>query len=369
MRHPKNLASQWDEHFVEEIEFGNRYGLIGSLRRIPKVIYSREAQLKLQRLLTTVSPEVAHAHNVYHHISPSIFPILHQHNVPTFLTLHDLKLACPAHSMLTHDGLCERCKGGHYYNVIRHRCIKNSVSLSSLVFLETVAHRLLGIYERGVTQFISPSRFLRDKLVEWGWDPRKIAHIPNFVSIPDTPRFGDTGAILYLGRLSQEKGLRTLIRAATKARANILLAGDGPEANSLRSLAGELAAPVRFLGHVAQSDLPAVMEQVSSVILPSECYENAPLSIMEGSAAGIPVIGSRIGGIPELIHEGVTGATFAAGSTEELAARLAEFSQMPLSKLRSIGEAGREWMASEFSERAFVDRTLALYSHHGVTCA
>ena len=132
MRHAQNLATPWSEFFVDEVEFGNDYSLREKLVRVPKVIYSFEAREKLARLLKAVEPDVCHAHNIYHHISPSILGLLKRRGIPTVLTLHDLKIACPAYSMLTHDGICERCRGGRLYNVLAHRCIKGSRALSAI---------------------------------------------------------------------------------------------------------------------------------------------------------------------------------------------------------------------------------------------
>jgi glycosyltransferase involved in cell wall biosynthesis len=126
MHHPKNMSTPWSAFFVDEIEFGQDYSFAQKLLRAPKVIYSIEARRKLNRLLNQVKPDVAHAHNIYHHISPSILSLLKGRGVPTVLTLHDLKIACPAYHMLAPDGICERCKGGHLYNVVANRCIKGS---------------------------------------------------------------------------------------------------------------------------------------------------------------------------------------------------------------------------------------------------
>ena len=136
MQHSSNFDTPWSEYFVNEIEFGAQYSTWQKLAWIPKVIYSFEARRKLARLVDMVQPDVCHAHNIYHHLSPAILSLVKSRGVPVVLTLHDLKLACPAYKMLTHDGICERCKGGRLYNVMWHRCIKESISLSAVVMLE-----------------------------------------------------------------------------------------------------------------------------------------------------------------------------------------------------------------------------------------
>ena len=181
MHHPENLPSKWENYFVNEIEFGTNYSPWEKLQRIPKIIYSLEARRKLNELIHKVNPDIAHIHNIYHHISPSILGVLREHGMPVVLTLHDLKLACPSYKMLTHDGICERCKGGKIYNLVLHQCVKQSLTLSSIIFLETLVHRMLGSFSRYVDRFVVPSRFLLNKMVEWGWEPQRFEYIPNFV--------------------------------------------------------------------------------------------------------------------------------------------------------------------------------------------
>ena len=212
MTHSQNLPSAYSEYFVDEIEFGENYSLLQSALRVPKVIYSREAQEKLNRLIDKTAPNAAALHNIYHHISPSILSTLKSRDIPVVMTLHDLKLACPSYKMLASDGICERCKGGKLRNVIRHRCVKNSLALSAVVYLESSLHRMLGTYDKCVDRFIVPSQFFKTKLSEWGVDASKMVHVPNFV---DAQAFepGDSAGdyFLYFGRLAPEKGVATLL--------------------------------------------------------------------------------------------------------------------------------------------------------------
>ena len=179
---PKKLDSPWSDHFVEEIELGEHYTLRGKLTRAAKVIYSFEARGKLARLLDAVRPDVCHAHNIYHHLSPSILGVLHDRGIPTVMTLHDLKIACPAYNMLAADGICERCKGGRLHNVLRHRCIKQSTSLSAVVMVESILHRLLGSYRNYVRRFVVPSQFYISKFCDWGFPRAQFHHVPNYIA-------------------------------------------------------------------------------------------------------------------------------------------------------------------------------------------
>jgi len=137
MSHCENIETPWKEYFVNTIEFEEKYSVFKKIQMAPKVVFSFEARRKLSRLLESVYPDFCHVHNLYHHISPSVLSVLKHHEIPTILTLHDLKIACPAYKMLTHDGVCERCKSGKLYNVLRHKCIKQSVPISAVVMIES----------------------------------------------------------------------------------------------------------------------------------------------------------------------------------------------------------------------------------------
>ena len=191
MQHARNLPTPWSKYFIDEIEFGENYSLSEKLVRAPRVVYSVQARRRLARLLTKSHPDICHAHNIYNHISPSILGLLKRQQIPVVLTLHDLKIACPAYNMLASDGICERCRDGRLYNVVLHRCIKGSAALSGLMMIEAVLHRLVGSYTRCVSRFVVPSRFYADKLQQWGFPSHMFRHVPNFVDVRSyEPRFG-----------------------------------------------------------------------------------------------------------------------------------------------------------------------------------
>ncbi len=368
MQHPKNLPSPWAPYFIDEIEFGADYSAWEKLLKVPKVIYSLEARRKLGNLLNAMRPNIAHAHNVYHHISPSIFGVLKRRNIPTVLTLHDLKLACPAYKMLAHDGICERCKDGALSHVVRNRCVKNSLALSGMIWLEASVQRMLGCYADNVDRFITPSRFYLEKLVEWGWERKRFVHIPNFVDVDaHKPDYAIGQAFLYFGRLAPEKGLTTLVKAAALAQVPVWIVGTGPEEEALKQRVVQTGANVKFLGYKSGAELHALVQAARAVVLPSEWYENAPMSILESYALGRPVIGAAIGGIPELIREDETGISFKSGDVDALAAALRRIADMPDAQVAHRGRSGRQWVENEFTVECYLERLLALYGEFGVT--
>lgn len=366
MRHPKNLETPWSRHFVDEIELGADYSLGEKIARVPKVIYSFEARRKLSRLLAEVAPDVCHAHNIYHHVSPSILGLLKQRDVPVVMTLHDLKIACPAYSMLTHDGICERCRGGRVHNVVVHRCIKGSRALSSIAMAEAVLHRLLGTYDTCVDRFIVPSRFYLEKLVEWGKPRSMFRHVPNFVDASGySPQFAPGRSFVYVGRLSREKGIATLLRAAAAAGCHVSVVGTGPQDEELQTLAATLGVSVTFHGYLRGDALHAAIRDARAVVLPSEWYENAPLSVLESYALGKPVIGARIGGIPELIREGETGIGFESADVASLTTALRRIVTLPDAQVEEMGRNARRWVEEEFTAERYRQSVLAVYEGLG----
>lgn len=367
MKHPRNQPTDWAEHFVDEIEFGHDYSPAQKVVMAAKVVWSWEARARLARLLDRFPADIAHLHCIYHHLSPAILPLLGARGVPAVMTAHDLKIACPAYKMLNRGGLCERCREGSVLNVLRHRCVRDSAAASAVVAVESGVHRLLDTWRRHLRMVVCPSRFFLEKFVEWGWRREQLVHIPNWVDA-DAFRPGPQpgSAALYFGRLAPEKGLKTLIRAAHAARVPLQLAGTGPEEAALRVLVAELGADVSFLGFVAGAALHEAVRQARCVVMPSEWYENAPMMVLEAMALGKPVIGARIGGIPEVVAEGETGLMYASGSVDDLARQLSALKSMADAGLADMGRAARARVEQRFSRRGYLQAMLALYARLGV---
>lgn len=228
-------------------------------------------------------------------------------------------------------------------------------------------HRALGLYADNVDRFVVPSRFLLEKLVQWGWARERFIHIPNFVDIDRFRPGAEIGRrFVYCGRLDELKGTETLLRAAALARQPVTLIGRGPLEPRLRALAAALGADVRFAGHLSKDALAAAIGQARAVVIPSEGHENAPLALLEAYAAGRPVIGARIGGIPELVREDETGMLYPPGDANALAAALGRFAALPDARVSAMGAAGRAWVAQDFNAAIYLERQLALYGSLGV---
>jgi len=324
MDSPENLDLPYKKYFVSYIDYNKPLGIFKKLKVSMKILYSLEAKRKISELLKNWMPDIVHLNNFAHQISPSILDVFKKYRIPTVMTMRDYKMVCPAYSMLLNGKPCEKCKNGKYYYCFKNKCNKNCRAKSFISMLEMyLHHKVLKIYE-SIDYFIAPSKFLMNKVKEMGFNKR-VVYLPNFVDLdvykPDYNSSEDS--IVYFGRLSEEKGLETLIDAVKNLNTNLKIIGSGPYKDRLNNkVIIEKIKNVFFLGYKKGEELRKIVGESLIVVVPSECYENCPRSILESFALGKPVIGSRIGGIPELVIDGETGYTFKAGDSKDLGGKI-----------------------------------------------
>ena len=364
MHHPKNMPSRWSEYFVEELEFGNAHGIKDKLVKASKAIYSFEAQDKLRKLLKVFPADVAHLHCIYHHLSPSVLPVLHEAGIPSVLTAHDLKIACPAYKMLNSTGVCERCKDGSVINVLRHRCVRNSLGASAIVMLESGLSRTMNTWQKYLGRVVAPSHFYRNKLIEWGWPEWQVTYVPNYVDVHAvTPSYEPGDYVLCAGRLAPEKGGATLARAAAQAGVKLRVAGTGPLEEELKAMPG--ADRIEWLGFCSGDALWNQIKGARALVLPSEWYENAPMSVLEAFASGKPVVGADIGGIPEMITPEI-GWVFPSGNVDALAGVLTEVFARSDADIAEMGRKARVHCATHFNRTRYIEGIETVYRELGV---
>lgn len=360
MKDSRNLPSEYDRFFVEAVDYENP-GLSAKLSAAGKIVYSFDAKAKMRALLESFSPDVAHFHIFQHQISPSVFGPLRQKKIPLILTLHDLKPLCPNYKMLTNGMICEQCKGGNFYHCLHNRCSKGSGLKSLVSTIEMYFHYAKGYYQ-SVDRYIAVSEFYRRKMIEFGFNEQQIVTIPNCI---DTTRFDfsndDKGYGLYFGRLSEEKGIVTLLRALRLSpEIPFMIAGTGPLEAELRHMAADLKLNVTFCGFQKGEALQKLIREASFTVIPSEWYENCPMSVLESLSIGKPVIGAQIGGIPELIDQGRDGLTFESGNAGDLASKMKLlWKDAPLRK--NMGRHGRSKVARDYNPKKHYNSTMALY--------
>ena len=364
--HELNEPAEFAEFFPPPMDTERVSLNLKAVQSVRELIYSNAARSGLKAVIERFVPDIAHAHNIYGRLSLSVLDELKSAGVPVVMTLHDLKLVCPSYLMLNDGKVCELCRGKKFYHAALTRCHKGSFPASFVYALESWINHALGKYN-AVSRFITPSRFLRDKCVEYGLNTGQITLIPNFIeaqSIPCSNTMGDY--FLFLGRLSKEKGVKTLLNAykGLSAKIALTIVGDGPERPMLEKMAADQALNVRFTGYLSGMALQEALSNARAVIMPSECYENAPLSLLEAFAYAKPVIGARIGGIPEMVDEGVNGYLFEAGNVAALAETLAKFLALSGAEITSMGQAARAKIEREYTAERHVAMLLDLYRTH-----
>lgn len=348
MAHPRNLHSPFSSYFVSRVDFEGSASWLRKAKAGGRMLYSWEARRRLGALIKAEKPDVAHLHNIYHHISPSILPVLKKAGVPVVLTFHDYKFLCPVYTLYRDGGPCEECRSGRFIHCLQHRCSKRSYLKSAWNTLEMVLHHpVLHIYDL-VDCFICPSRSLKNRMAG-RIDDRKLFVLPNFIS--ESPSFGprsDGKTIVYFGRLSAEKGLLTLLRAVQGLDARCLIIGDGPQRTSLEKRARERRLDrVTFLGFRSAAEVRGYVRDAAFTILPSEWYENSPRAVLESFALGKAVVASRIGGLPELVKDEETGLTFQAGNALELKEKIIRLLHDP-QKSEEMGLRARQLALEKF---------------------
>jgi glycosyltransferase involved in cell wall biosynthesis len=364
MKHPQNVESEFENKFVDHIDFGDSFragGLMSRLRAFRRSLYSDEARAKFASLLEATHPDIVHLQNFRRHLTFSIVEEARSRNIPVVFTAHDYDPICPNSLLLAHGKVCTACGGRNFHKAAFIRCKENSVMGSLAIALEGTYTRLKGFYDL-IEIIITPSRFAADQLINGGFDPARVEVINNFVNVAGyQPCYGGRDFFNF-GRLVIEKGIDHLIEAAARFKtARVLIAGDGPRRTVLESLAGALGAQnVEFLGYVDRDRLHERVAQAQALVMPSIWYENFPYSILEAFALGKPVIASDIGGIPETVVDGETGLLFEPGNARELAEKMKYLVANP-EKAATMGRNARRRVENEFDSETHYRKLMAVY--------
>ena len=285
-------------------------------------IWSRRTWREVSDLLTSERPDLVHVHNTFPQLTPSIYRACRDQGVPVVQTLHNFRLICPQAMLARQGRTCVDCLGGSLWPALRHRCYRGSLAATLAQVLTLTVNRGLGSYGL-VDQYLALTRFAMNKLVEGGIPVRRLTVKPNFLPDPPEPGAGNGGYALFVGRLSAEKGVRTLLTAWRKNLGLPLrIYGTGPLETELRALVEQERLPVEFCGFGDRQQIYAAMREAAMLVVPSEWYEGFPMVVLEALACGTPVVASRIGSLGEVVVEGITGIHFAPGNANALAAAI-----------------------------------------------
>ncbi len=334
-------------HAVQQLVFDNdaiapHRSALGSARLAGATVWSPQGYGAVRNAIRAFRPDLVHFHNTFPLISPAGYYAARAERVPVVQTLHNFRLLC-ANGLFYRDGhICEDCLGKAVpLPGIVHACYRDSRAASGAVVTMQTVHRALGSWTRMVDRYIALGKFARQTFIAGGLPAHKVAIKPNFV--PESPvGDGQGGYVLFVGRLSAEKGIRTLLRAWERLEGTIPLriAGDGP-------LAGEVADAVRqvpgieWLGRLPPAAVTTAMQGAALLIFPSEWYEGLPRTILESFVVGTPVVAANVGAMGEIIHDGETGRHFQRGDPVDLARVVADAFAHPeqLARMRACARA------------------------------
>jgi glycosyltransferase involved in cell wall biosynthesis len=365
MKHPANIRSEFEQYFVNHIDYAALRASRNPASRIKglvKSLYSFEARRKFASLLNATCPDVVHLQNFRRHLTFSIVPQARKRGIPVVQTAHDCEAFCPNSLLFARGRVCEACKGGHFYKALLLKCKDDALVGSLAVALEGYFVRIRHYY-RLIDRVIAPSEFLKRKMVENGFAPEKVVVVNNFVFADDFRPANTSGDyVVYSGRLSPEKGLATLIDAARSIpRTKVLVVGEGPSLGELKALKEQLGASnVQFMGRLERHQLIALVAESKFVVLPSICAENYPYALLEAFAVAKPAIGSRLGGIPEMITDGVTGFLADPGDPQALGEKMAYLDAHP-DLAREMGVAARRRVEEELGPEVHYGKMKQVY--------
>ena len=314
MDYPENIETEWKRYFPNEIKFTPRVGMLETFMRMFGL---GEVKRKFNSLLNDFKPDVVHLNNIHTQLSPVIARLAHERGIKVIWTLHDYKLLCPRYDCLRNGNkVCEECFADKH-KVLEYKCMKSSKLASMLAYKEAVKWSREKL-ESYTDVFICPSQFIHNKMAQGGFDRKKMYTLCNFIDIERTKRdsYDKENYYCFIGRLSFEKGIETLIEAARTLSYHLKIIGGGPLADILKEKAK--GANIEFTGYKEWPEIKEIVGKARFSVVPSEWYENNPLSVIEAQCLGTPVLGANIGGIPELIKEGVNGMCFESRNIMDL---------------------------------------------------
>lgn len=370
----ENIASDYAKYFADPVGgaegawFKNlQLGPLQKLKLAGQVLYNSEAKEKIGRVVREERIDIAYALQIVNRLYPSVVDGCVENGVPVVHRLSDFQYLCANYKFFRDGRVCEKCLHGAYYHGAVHRCMKGSLAVSGTRVLSMYLDRLRGTRRR-ISAFVAPSRVVLDKMVEGGFPAAKMHHIPTFVSAADKePAFAPGDYILYAGAIDPFKGVRVLLDAyeAMRHRGNVrlVIAGYslGDEEDFLKAEVARRGIPnVEFPGFQHGEDLVALYRNARCVVMPTLWYENMPNVVLETMAYGKPVVGSDLGGVAEVIEDGVDGLLFEPGSARALSEQLDRLATDD-DFVRSLGTAARAKVERDYAPEGHCDRLLSLF--------
>lgn len=345
MNYPDNERSQWSRYWPTAMT---------KFDALTRPFGSRQVKRGFARLMDDFKPDVVHLNNIHTQLSPIIAEIAHERGAKVIWTIHDMKLLCPRYDCRRNGKSCELCCTGEKINCFRHSCMKNSRLASWIGYREAVVWNRERL-DACTDVFLSPSEFVAGKMIAGGFDHQKVKVLNNFIDVDKCKNadYNKNDYYCYVGRLSNEKGCETLVTVARELPYRLLVVGGGPMEAQLRQMSAD---NIDFVGYKQWDEIKKIMKSSKFLVIPSEWYENNPLTVIEAHSLGTPVLGARIGGIPELIEEGINGMTFTSGDKNDLKDKIqsmftAQFDEDAIA-LKAIGR---------YSSESYYEKLLNIY--------
>lgn len=315
MNYPENIETLWSKYFPSSMS---------KLMAFTRPFGSKEVRTKFNKLLDNFQPDVVHLNNIHTQLSPVMAELAHKRGIKVVWTLHDYKLLCPRYDCLRNGTeICELCFNDDKSYCKTYKCMKGSTLASLIGYKEAITwnrERLEGCTD----VFICPSHFMAEKMAQGRFNKKKLVTLCNFIDVEKCKKdeYSKDDYYCYVGRLSHEKGVNTLIEAAKQLPYKLVVIGDGPLSDELKSKAKGSKGKIEFVGYKQWNEIKNIVSKARFTVIPSEWYENNPLSVIEAQCLGTPVLGANIGGIPELIDNGVTGMTFESRNVDDLSKKI-----------------------------------------------
>ncbi len=359
--HPGNWPADPQAVFVWGLDASaaEHAGIVELGRAFLHGVWNHEAARAMAKLLARLRPDVIHVHNLFYQLSHSLLRVPLRMGIPVVLTLHDYHPVCASNYLYTHGRICEDCKQG-IHKILVNRCFHDRLAPSAMAFLSMALRSRPGAYLDRVAHVVSPSRFLVEKVREFGVRLPAVTVLPVFYEPPPAATLSPPREdVVYLGQLLPQKGVNELLALAARTTHTVVFAGAGPLQRAVEEAARRLPN-VRYDGFVTGPDLERVISGARCIVVPSLWYENAPAVILDAYARGRPVVASRIGGIPEIVEHEVTGLLVEPGNVEDLEAAVNRL-ETALPAAVAMGSAGRRRLAERHSVSAYLDATERIY--------
>ena len=332
-------------------------------RLLRDTFFSTESYRMVREICRRERPDVAHVHNVFFLLSPSVYYALDREGVPIVQTCHNFRFLCANAIFYTGGGLCERCLGGNYAHAVIHRCYHDSRAQSLALAASLAWHRYAGHWWDRIDAFVALSEFSRRKLAEGGLPEDRMFLKPHFLDRSVTPSLESDHYAVVMSRLHAEKDVQTAVEAFQHLPdLRLVVLGEGPLLEPLKALARQLGLRnVEFRGFVGGEARFEILRRARLLVLPSRVYENFSVSVLEAYAMGKPVVASRIGAVAEMVEDGVTGFLFEPGRPDDLARKIRQLIEQP-GRAAELGRAARERFESRFTADVNYQQLMDIYA-------